>query len=62
MKANVKKVKFADKAANFLFSEIIDTLVKRYDESVEKETMSFKEYCIYLRDLSNKEAGKEKNV
>lgn len=65
MKANIKKekqnnkVKFGDKAMNFLFCDIIDALVKRYDESEEKETMSFKSYCIRLRDLSNKAVGKD---
>ena len=68
MKANVKKekqknkVKFGDKAMNFLFCDIIDALIKRYDESDEKETMSFKAYCIRLRDLSNKQAGKDVNT
>ena len=65
MKSNVKKVKrnnkvkFGDKAMNFLFCDIIDALIKRYDESDEKETMSFKAYCIRLRDLSNKAVGKD---
>ena len=64
MKANVKEkkkkqhVKFGDKAMNMLFSQIIDTLIARYHKSAEKETMSFEEYCLFLRDLSNKAVGK----
>ena len=66
MKSNVKKVKqktpkvkIGDKFANAVFGEIIDTLIKRYDKSEEKKTMSFKAYCIGLRDLSNKAVGKD---
>ena len=66
MKSNVKKekpkkqkVKIGDRFANAMFSEIIDTLIKRYDKSEEKKTMSFKAYCIGLRDLSNKNVGKD---
>ena len=66
MKSNVKKenqktskVKIGDKFANLVFGEIIDTLIKRYDKSEEKKTMSFKAYCIRLRDLSNKQVGKD---
>ena len=66
MKANAKaekqkkpKVKIGDKFANAVFGEIIDTLIKRYDKSEEKKTMSFKAYCIGLRDLSNKAVGKD---
>ena len=64
MKSNVKekkknqRVKFGDKAMNVLFCQIIDTLIARYDKSTEKETMSFEEYCLFLRDLSNKAVGK----
>ena len=64
MKSNFKeknkkqRIKFGDKAMNVLFCQIIDTLITRYDKSAEKETMSFKEYCLYLRDLSNKAVGK----
>lgn len=64
MKANInkpkkEKVKLGDLVANSLFCEIIDVLIKRYDESDEKQTMSFKAYCIRLRDLSNKQVGKD---
>ncbi len=66
MKSNVNneknkkpKVKIGDKFANAVFGEIIDTLIKRYDKSEEKKTMSFKAYCIGLRDLSNKAVGKD---
>ena len=66
MKSNVKKekpkkpkIKIGDKVMNVVFSDIIDALVKRYDESEEKKTMSFKAYCIRLRDLSNKFVGKD---
>lgn len=64
MKANInkpkkEKVKLGDRVANSLFCEIIDVLIKRYDESDEKQTMSFKAYCIRLRDLSNKQVSKD---
>ncbi len=66
MKANIKaekqkkpKVKIGDKFANAVLGEIIDTLINRYDKSEEKKTMSFKAYCIGLRDLSNKQVGKD---
>ena len=66
MKSNVQnekpkkpKVKIGDRFANAMFSEIIDTLIKRYDKSEEKKTMSFKAYCIGLLDLSNKNVGKD---
>lgn len=49
-KAN--KIKFSEKAAGFLFEEIINTLLKRYRESTEKDTISFEEYCIKLISLS----------
>ena len=65
MKSNVKnekpkkpKVKIGDSFANAMFSEIIDILINRYDKSDEKETMSFKAYCMRLRDLSNIQVGK----
>lgn len=58
-KTKKPKVKIGDKFANAVFGEIIDTLIKRYDKSEEKKTMSFKAYCIGLRDLSNKAVGKD---
>ena len=64
MKSNVKKkkqpkVKLGDKVASTLFCDIIDFLIYKYDESPEKETMSFRAYCVGLVDLSNKKIGKE---
>ena len=57
---NRKKASVSDRAANFLFCEVIDVLIKKYHSSSEKETMSFEDFCIRLRDLSiNKINGKE---
>ena len=67
MKANVKKdkkpkVKLGDKVAGTLFCDIIETLLARYNASAEKETMSFKRYCLGLLDLSYKNLDSKKSV
>ena len=66
MKSNVKhekqkkeKVSIRDRISHVLFCEIIDALLKGYEKSENKDTMSFKAYCIGLRDLSNKAVGND---
>lgn len=65
MKTNINnkktnnKVKFSDKMAGVLFEQIIDTLISKYHKSDEKETMTFEEYCISLKELSINERKKK---
>ena len=69
-KKQTKKVKVSDKAASFLFCEIIEALLKKYEQSNEKaENMSFEDYCRILVDMSkdkvnnkNLEEGEHKDV
>ena len=58
-KKQKKHVKMSDKAASFLFCEIITVLLDKYANSEEKDTMSFEEYCAHLRDLSLEKVNKE---
>ena len=51
MKANFKP-KLSDKVFGKIFEEIVDALLTKYENSTEKETMSFEEYCRALKDLS----------
>ena len=62
MKSNVKnknKVKISDKVAGALFEQIIDVLIDKYHKSDEKETMTFEEYCVSLKELSINERKKK---
>ena len=56
-----QKVAISDRIAGCLFEEILETLLKRYRESAEKETISFEEYCNKLINLS-KEKRQKKGV
>ena len=51
-KKQTKKVKISDKAMSFMFCEVVNALLDKYEQSEQKETMSFQEFCIQLRDLS----------
>jgi len=54
-----KRVKVSDKAANFLFCEIVETLLAKYEQSNEKAgNMSFEDYCRALVDLSKEKVNK----
>lgn len=59
MKAIVKP-KISDKVFGKIFEEIVDALLTKYDNSKEKETMSFEEYCRALKDLSYKQRKNNK--
>lgn len=57
--AKNKKTPISDKVAGFLFEEIIDILVKRYEACPEKDTKSFLDFCIELKNLSREKRGKK---
>ena len=59
MKNNKLKVKATDKVAGLLFNKVIETALDQYDKSAEKETMSFRAFCIGLVGLSNKRIGND---
>lgn len=53
-------MKITDKVGAKLFETLIRALLEKYWGSIEKETMSFEEYCQMLLDLSIKSHRKEK--
>lgn len=59
-KIKVKKqnVAVSDRVASYLFAEIVDVLIKKYEKSDERFNMDFMTYCIRLRDLSIEKVGK----
>lgn len=58
IKPKKQKSAVSDRVASYLFTEIIDVLIKKYEKSNERSNMDFMTYCIRLRDLSIEKVGK----
>ena len=58
IKAKKQNVAVSDRVASYLFAEIVDVLIKKYEKSDERFNMDFMTYCIRLRDLSIEKVGK----